>query len=80
MDHDHRTVLHDEEYVSAEGVHTNQAECLWPLIQPGLGKFRGLSKHGLEQAARSYGFVRSLYLIRAPIHGLIDCVAVNVFR
>lgn len=23
MDHDHRTVLHDEEYVSADGVHTN---------------------------------------------------------
>lgn len=28
MDHDHRTVIHDEGYVSEEGVHTNQTECL----------------------------------------------------
>ena len=38
MGHDHRTVFHDEEYVSAEGDHTNQAECLWSLMQPWLGK------------------------------------------
>jgi hypothetical protein len=29
MGHEHRTVVHDEEYVSADGVYTNQAECLW---------------------------------------------------
>ena len=80
MEHNHRTVLHDEEYVSEDGVHTNQAECLWSLLQPWLAKFRGLSKQGLEQAARTYGFLRSLNLTEAPIHGLIDCVAVNVFR
>ena len=80
MEHEHRTVLHDEEYVSEEGVHTNQAECLWSLLQPWLAKFRGLAKHGLEQAARTYGFLRSLNLTGAPIHGLIDCVAVNAFR
>ena len=80
MEHDHRYVIHDDGYVSDEGVHTNQAECLWSLLQPWLAKFRGLSKPGLEQAARTYGFLRSLNLTGAPIHSLIDCVAVNVFR
>ena len=80
MDHDHQTVLHNEEYVSEDGVHTNQAECLWSLLQPWLAKFRGLSKQGLEQAARTYGFLRSLNLTGSSIHGLIGCVAVNVFR
>ena len=80
MNHDHRTVVHDDEYVSAEGVHTNQVECLWSLVQPWLAKFRGLSKWGLEQAARTFGLLRSLNLVGAPIHSLIDCVAVNAFR
>ena len=80
MKHDHRTVCHDDRYVSEDGVHTNQAECLWSLLQPWLAKFRGLSKQDLEQAARTYGFVRSLNLTQAPIDGLIDCIAVNVFR
>src|SRR5699024_2716772 len=38
-----RTVVHTEEYVTEDGVHTNQVECLWSLIQPWLEKFRGLS-------------------------------------
>ena len=80
MERDHRTVVHDEEYVSASGVHTNQAECLWSLLQPWLAKFRGLSKLGLEQAARTYGFLRSLNLAGAPVHGLVDCFAVDVLR
>ncbi len=62
MENEHRTVLHDEEYVSEEGVHTNQAECLWSLLQPWLAKFRALSKQGLVQATRTYGFLRSLNL------------------
>ena len=44
MEYEHRTVVHDEHYVSDEGVHTNQAECLWSLLDPWLAKFRGLSK------------------------------------
>ena len=80
MEHDHRSVVHDEEYVSAEGVHTNQVECLWSLLQPWLAKFRGLSKPGLEQAARTYGFLRSLNLVGAPVHELVDCFAVDVLR
>lgn len=46
MDHDHRTVIHDEPYVSPDGVDTNQAECLWSLVEPGLAKFRGLLQAG----------------------------------
>lgn len=80
MEHEHRTVVHDDEYVSDEGIHTNQVECLWSLVQPWLAKFRGLSKQGLEQAAHTFGLLRSLNLVGAPIHSLIDCVAVNVFR
>ena len=44
MDYDHQAVIHDERYVSLEGAHTNQVECLWSLVQPWLAKFRGLSK------------------------------------
>jgi transposase-like protein len=80
MEHDHCTVIHDEEYVSADGVHTNQVECLWSVLQPWLAKFRGLSKQGLEQAARTFGFLRSLNLVGAPIHSLVDCIAVTEFR
>jgi hypothetical protein len=41
-----------------------------PLVSPAtvLAKFRGLSKQGLEQAARTFGFLRSLNLVRAPLH------------
>ena len=80
MEHEHRTVVHDDEYVSDEGIHTNQVECLWSLIEPWLEKFRGLSKPGLEQSVRTYGFVRTLNLVRAPLHGLIDCFVLNVFH
>jgi hypothetical protein len=88
MEHDHRYVIHDERYVSDEGVHTNQnqnqnqnqEECLWSLLQPWLAKSRGLSKQGLEQAARTDSFFGSLNLSGAPIHGLVDCIAVNALR
>ena len=49
-------------------------------MQLWLPKFRGLFKRGLEQAARTFGLFRSLNLVGAPIHSLIDCVAVNAFR
>ena len=63
MERDHQTVVHKERYVSADGVHVNQAECLFSLIQPWLRKFRGLSKQGLEQAAHTFDIVRSLTLV-----------------
>lgn len=80
MEHDHRTAIHDEGYGLEAGLHTNQAECLWSLLQPWLAKLRGLSNQGLEQAARTYGFLRSLNLTGVPIHVLADCVTVNAFR
>ena len=52
MERDHRTVIHKERYVSPDGVHINQAECLFSIVQPWLRKFRGLSKQGLEQVAQ----------------------------
>jgi len=60
-------------------IHINQVERLWSLVNPWLQKFRDLSKHGL-QPVRTYGFVWTLNLAGAPIHGLLDCFAVNVFR
>jgi len=80
MDYHHQYVVHDEGYVSDQGVHTNQAECLWSLLQPWLAKFRGLLQALLGEAARTYGFPRSLNLTGTPIHGLVDCIAVNVSR
>jgi transposase-like protein len=74
------TVVHSEEFVTDDGVHINQVECLWSLLNPWLAKFRGLSKPGLEQSVRTYGFVRTLNLAGAPLHGLLDCFVVNVFR
>ena len=75
-----QTVVHSEEFVTDEGVHINQVECLWSLVNPWLQKFRGLSKPGLEQSVRTYGFVRSLNLAGASLHGLLDCFVVSVFR
>jgi hypothetical protein len=75
-----QTVVHSEEFVTDDGVHINQIECLWSLPNLWLAKFRGLSKPGLEQSVRTYGFVRTLNLAGAPLHGLLDCFVVNVFR
>ena len=75
-----RTVVHFEEFVTNEGVHINQVDCLWSLVNPWLQKIRGFSKPGLEQSVRTYGFVRTLNLAGAPLHGLLDCFVINVFR
>ena len=75
-----KVVPHSEEFVTDDGAHVNQVECLWSLVDPWLQKFRGLSKPGLEQSVRTYGFVRTLNLAGVPLGGLIDCFAVNVFH
>ncbi|GAB7121191.1 MULTISPECIES: IS1595-like element ISNpa1 family transposase [Natrialbaceae] len=80
MDRDHRTVVHKERYVSPDGVHINQAECLFSLAQPWLRKFRGLSKRGLEQAAHTFGLIRSLNLTGASVDITIDCLVMGAFR
>jgi len=80
MDHDHRTVVHKERYVSPDGVHINQAECLFSLVQPWLRKFRGLSKQGLEQAAHTFSIVRSLNLAGETVDSTIECLVIGAFR
>ena len=80
MEFDHRTVVHKERYVSAEGVHINQAECLFSLVTPWLRKFRGLSKQGLEQAAHTFGLIRSLTLAGESVETTIDCLVLGAFR
>jgi transposase-like protein len=80
MDFDHRTVVHKERYVSPDGVHINQAECLFSLVQPWLRKFRGLSKQGLEQAAHTFGIIRSFNLAGESIESAIDCLVIGSFR
>ena len=80
MDHDRRYVVHDEGYVSDEGVHTNQAECLRSLppavvsevprpLQAGLGA--GCSYLRLPPVTEPYW---------GTIHSLANCIAINVFR
>jgi hypothetical protein len=79
MDFDHRTVVHRETYVSPNDVHINQVECLLSLVQPWLRKCRGSSKQGLEQAAHTFGLVRSLTLAGEPVESAIDCVVIGGF-
>jgi len=43
-----QTVIHSEEFVTDDGAHINQVECLWPLVNPWLQKFRGPSKPRLK--------------------------------
>jgi len=64
-------------YVSPEGVHINQVECLFSVVKPWLRKFRGLSKHGLEQAAHTFGIVRSFNLVGASLEILVDSLAMG---
>jgi len=77
MEFDHRIVVHDETYVSPEGVHINQVECLFSVVKPWLRKFRGLSKQGLEQAAHTFGIVRSFNLVGASLEILVDSLAIG---
>jgi len=80
MNLDHRTVVHKERYVSTDGVHINQAECMFSLVQPWLRKFHGLSKQGLEQAAHTFGIVRSLTLAGESVASTIDCLVIGSFH
>ncbi|MDB2275509.1 IS1595 family transposase [Halorubrum ezzemoulense] len=80
MERDHRTVIHKERYVSPDGVHINQAECLFSIVQPWLRKFRGLSKQGLEQAAHTFGIVRSLTLAGGSVETAVECLVIGSFR
>ena len=73
--HDNEKVVpHSEEFVTDEGVRVNQVECLWSLVNPWLQKFGGLSKSGLEQSVRTYGFVWTLNLAGVPLSGLLTAL------
>jgi hypothetical protein len=52
---------------------------LFSLVQPWLRKFRGLSKQGLEQAAHTFGIIRSLTLSGESVESAIDCVVIGWF-
>ncbi len=77
---DHHTVVHKQRYVSAKDVHINQAGGLFSLVTPWLQKFRGLSKQGLEQAAYTFGLIRSLNLAGESVETTIDCLVLGAFR
>jgi hypothetical protein len=79
MEHDHRYVLHGYGYVS-EGRPQKPGRVSLVAAQPWSEKFRGPSKQGLEQAALRHGFFHSLNLTVASVHGLVDFIAVPVFR
>jgi hypothetical protein len=53
---------------------------LFSLVTPWLRKFRGLSKQGLEQAAHTFGLIRSLNLAGTSLKTTIDCLVIGAFR
>lgn len=59
-----KVVPHSQEFVIDEGVHVNQVECLWSLVNPWLQKFRGLSKPRVKYHGRGGPWLR-----RGPWHG-----------
>ena len=73
-------VVYSEEFVTGRGVRTNHVECLLSLVNLWREKFRGLSKSGLERSVQTYGFIRTLKLVGAPMYGLLDCFVLAVFH
>jgi len=49
------------------------------LLQPWLAKSPGLSKQGLEQAAHTFGIIRSVNLIGGLLEIAIDSIAMGSF-
>ena len=66
--------------MSPHGVHINQSECLFSIVQPWLRKFRCLSKQGLEQAAHTFGIVRSFTLAGGSVETAVECLVMGSFR
>lgn len=62
-----------ERFLNFRLQETTQYSDMWEITIDYIRVFR-------RQRFRTYGFLRSLNLVGAPIHGLIDCIAVNVFR
>lgn len=57
--YDHRSVDHEDTYVTEEGVHCNTAEAEWSVFKPWWNKFRGVAKRNIYWYLSEYSFRRS---------------------
>jgi len=57
--YDHRSVDHEEAYVSEEGTHCNSAEGEWSIFKPWWRGFRGVAKRHAYRYLSEYSFRRS---------------------
>ena len=57
--YDHRSVDHEETYVTEEGVHCNTAESEWSVFKPWWFGFRGVAKRNMHRYLSEYSFRRS---------------------
>jgi transposase-like protein len=57
--YDHRTVDHEETYVTEEGTHCNTAEGEWSIFKPWWRGFRGIAKRHAYRYLSEYSFRRS---------------------
>lgn len=57
--YDHRSVDHEEAYVSDEGTHCNAAEAEWSIFKPWWRGFRGVAKRHAYRYLSEYSFRRS---------------------
>jgi len=75
-----QTVVHSEEFVTDEGVHSNQVECLWSLVNPWLQTFRDLPQARIAAVRPKLRVRTDAKSVGAPVHSLLDCFVVNVSR
>jgi hypothetical protein len=57
--YDHRSVDHEDTYVTEEGVHCNTAEAEWSVFKPWWNTFRGVAKRNIYHYLSEYSFRRS---------------------
>lgn len=57
--YDHRSVGHEETYVTEEDVHCNTAEGVWSVTGPWGRRFRGVAKRHAYRDLSEYSFWRS---------------------
>jgi transposase-like protein len=57
--YDHKTVDHEETYVTEEGTHCNTAEGEWSIFKPWWRRFRGVAKRHAYRYLSEYSFRRS---------------------
>jgi transposase-like protein len=57
--YDHRSVDHEETYVTEDGVHCNTAEAEWSVFKPWWNTFRGVAKRNIYHYLSEYSFRRS---------------------